>query len=125
MSEYCEWPREHILFVNDEHADVGTALCNNTVANIKEDGYIHFMVLFTLQRLDNINHAYQFIMPIQVRKLEESFLVKIRDGGEEFMLNTHDMGELQRFFVYIFELMKSRFDTPFLDLTTRDFLQNH
>src|SRR6266436_7117286 len=73
VAEYFEWPRDQMCFVLDESLYVGPQRCDTTVVRLKEDGYVYFFVLFTVKRFDNVNRSYQFIMPIKLKKFEETF----------------------------------------------------
>ena len=76
-----------------------------------------------MKRLDNVNRSYQFIMPIKLKKFEETFLIQIINSSEELMLKTTDTEELEKFYEYIFIHMKNFFDTPFLNFTAEDFVR--
>jgi len=123
VAEYFEWPGDQMCFVLDESLYVGPQRCDTTVVRLKEDGYVYFFVLFTVKRLDNVNRSYQFIMPIKLKKFEETFLIQIINSSEELMLKTTDTEELEKFYEYIFIHMKNFFDTPFLNFTAEDFVR--
>jgi hypothetical protein len=123
MGAYLAWPSDQIVFGDDEEATEGQKDCAHTRAVLGGDGYVYVIVLCTVRRFDNIDRAYQFVVPTKLRKLEESFLVRTRGLSEEFMLNKDSREELHRFFDSVSSAMKEFFETPFLDVTAKDFLR--
>jgi len=88
MAEYLEWPRGQMAFAHDESLQTEGPICNSNSVRLQDDGSIHFFALFTINRFDNVNHRYQLIFPIKVKKLEDSFLLTITGLVEEVLLGT-------------------------------------
>jgi len=112
-----------IDFAPDERSQTEEPICSSKSVHLRDDGNIHFFALFTINRLDNINHRYQLIFPFKVKKLEDSFLLTITGLVEEVLLGTEDTQEMKNIYENLFAAMKSYFDTPYLDFTSEDFLR--
>jgi hypothetical protein len=123
MAEYLEWPRDQMAFAPDESAEIQESICNSNSVRLRDDGNIYFWALFTIIRSDNVNHRYQLIFPLKVKKLADSFLLTITGLAEEVLLSTKDTGEMKNVYEALFAAMKSYFDTPYLDFTSEDFLR--
>ena len=123
MAEYLAWPRDQIAVAPDETAQTEEPLCTSHSVRLREDGNIHFFALFTINRFDNVNHRYQLIFPMKVKKLEDSFLLTITGLVEEVLLSTENTQEMKNVYEDLFAAMKSYFDTPYLDFTSEDFLR--
>jgi hypothetical protein len=123
MAEYLEWPRDQMAFAHDESLQTEGPICNSNSVRLQDDGSIHFFALFTINRFDNINHRYQLIFPMKVKKLEDSFLLTITGLVEEVLLGTKDTEEMKNVYEGLFAAMKSYFDTLYLDFTSEDFLR--
>jgi hypothetical protein len=123
MAEYLEWPRNQMAFAPDESSQIEEPTCNNNSVRLQGDGSIHFFVLCTINRFDNVNHRYQLNFPFKVRKLEDSFLLAIPGLVEEVLLSTENTQEMQKVYEALFAAMKRYFGTPYLDFTSEDFLR--
>jgi hypothetical protein len=123
MAAYLAWPRDQIAFAPDESSQTEGPICNSNSVRLEGDGNIHFFVLFTVNRFDNVNHRYQLIFPFKVKKLEDSFLLTITGLVEEVLLSTEDTQEMKKVYEHLFAAMKSYFGTPYLDFTSEDFLR--
>ena len=123
MAAYLKWPRDQMAFAPDESSQIEEPICSNNSVHLRGDGNIHFFALFTINRIDNVNHRYQLIFPFKVKKLEDSFLLTITGLVEEVLLSTEDTQEMKNIYETLFAAMKSYFDTPYLDFTSEDFLR--
>ncbi len=123
MAAYLAWPRDQMAFAPDERSQSEEPICNTNSVRLQGDGNIHFFVLFTIKRFDNVHHRYQLIFPFKVKKLEESFLLTITGLVEEILLSTENTQEMNNVYEDLFAAMKSYFDTPYLDFTSEDFLR--
>jgi hypothetical protein len=90
---------------------------------LQGDGSIHFFVLCTIHRFDNVNHRYQLNFPFKVRKLEDSFLLAIPGLVEEVLLSTENTQEMHKVYEALFAAMTRYFGAPYLDFTSEDFLR--
>ena len=66
MAEYLEWPKDQMVFAPDESSQIEEPTCSSNSVHLRDDGNIHFFALFTINRLDNVNHRYQLIFPFKV-----------------------------------------------------------
>ena len=123
MAEYLEWPRDQMAFAPDESSQTEESICSSNSVHLRDDGNIHFFALFTINRFGNVNHRYQLIFPLKLKKLEDSFLLTITGLVEEVLLSTEDTQEMKNVYENLFAAMKSYFDTPYLDFTSEDFLR--
>ena len=123
MVEYLEWPQDQIAFAPDESSQTEESICSSNSVHLRDDGNIRFFALFTVNRLDDINHRYQLIFPFKVKKLEDSFLLTMTGLVEEVLLSIEDTQEMKNVYENLFAAMKSHFDTPYLDFTSEDFLR--
>jgi hypothetical protein len=123
MAEYLEWPKDQMAFAPDESSQTEESICSSNSVHLRDDGNIHFFALFTIKRFGNVNHRYQLIFPLKLKKLEDSFLLTITGLVEEVLLSTEDTQEMKNVYENLFAAMKSYFDTPYLDFTSEDFLR--
>jgi hypothetical protein len=124
IAQHFELPRAQIGFVTDRCPDRVWQDCNSVVAQLKTDGYLYFEEEITFY--DNPTRPerkFIFTLRKNLKKLQDSFLLEIIGYNERFMLTRGDEEGLKLFYESLFKKMKAYFDTPFLDFTVKNFLE--
>ena len=111
MIDYFKCPREQVKFIPlKEDIKPNTMYSLLGAMDLDDDTFWHFGLGLTLYEAPNVFPQETALLPLLVKKVDDSFIVKFGTHGEEFKIHKDKPDEQTAFYEFVFRQIKESYE---------------
>lgn len=111
LRQYFEMPKENLKFVPlKEKPEFGKSYSAKDSMILEQDTFWYVGVMLTLCSMEEDQPEETLIAPLLIKKIDDSFTVKLGPQSEEFQVARGNQNNYQTFFDFIYKQIKENYE---------------